>query len=339
MPNKTPQHPQEAGSFPVLPRRSRPKGGFGASEMISLGLGAVWLAVFGWLFWHSGAGGGGVAQVVMVLVALFLPVALILLAALMFRSLRSMRSEAEHLHEMLDTMRQAYLSHAQMSNAGTAFEKRLDEIAATARRAEQAVASIASRRDGAAAPVAAQDPAAPAATESADQPGLALGAPPDAATQFLSNAEVIRALNFPDGPDDREGFRALRHALQDHRLSKSVRAAQDILTLLSQDGIYMDDLTPDRARPELWRRFAQGERGRTLSGLGGIHDRSSLALSADRMRQDTIFRDTAHHFLRQFDRTLADFEKSATDAELAELSCTRSARAFMLLGRVAGVFD
>jgi hypothetical protein len=57
------------------------------------------------------------------------------------------------------------------------------------------------------------------------------------------------------------------------------------------------------------------------------------------MRRDHIFRDAVHHFLRQFDRTLAAFEPEATDAEIARLSETRTARAFMLLGRVAGTFN
>ena len=122
-------------------------------------------------------------------------------------------------------------------------------------------------------------------------------------------------------------------------VAKLVRAAQDVLTLRAQDGIYMDDLTPDPARPELWRRFAKGERGRAISGLGAVRDRSSLALSAGRMRSDPIFRDAAHHFLRQFDRTFQDFEKNASDAEITELADTRSARAFMLFGRVTGIFD
>jgi hypothetical protein len=118
-----------------------------------------------------------------------------------------------------------------------------------------------------------------------------------------------------------------------------VQAAQDVLTLLSQDGIYMDDLTPDRARPEVWRRFAMGERGRSMAALGGIRDRSSLALSAGRMREDTIFRDAAHHFLRLFDKGLVNFEPEASDEEIAQLADTRSARAFMVLGRVTGAFD
>jgi hypothetical protein len=56
------------------------------------------------------------------------------------------------------------------------------------------------------------------------------------------------------------------------------------------------------------------------------------------MRNDPIFRDAAHHFLRKFDKVFSEFEKHATDAEIAALSETRTARAFMLLGRVTGIF-
>jgi hypothetical protein len=57
------------------------------------------------------------------------------------------------------------------------------------------------------------------------------------------------------------------------------------------------------------------------------------------MKADPVFRDAAHHFLRSFDKTVAAFEPNATDAELADLGNTRTARAFMLLGRVTGTFD
>jgi len=150
---------------------------------------------------------------------------------------------------------------------------------------------------------------------------------------------LIRALNFPDTDQDEEGFAALRRALQDRQARQLVQASEDVLTLLSQDGIYMDDLRPDRARPELWRRFAKGERGQQMAGLGGVRDRSSLALSAGRMREDIIFRDAAHHFLRKFDQMLAAFEPTATDEDIIALSETRTSRAFMLLGRVTGTFD
>ena len=155
----------------------------------------------------------------------------------------------------------------------------------------------------------------------------------------LPTEDFIRALNFPETADDEVGFAALRKAMRDRSTAQLVQAAQDILTLLSQDGIYMDDLRPDRARPEIWRQFASGARGRPIAALGGVRDRSSLALTAGRMKQDPIFRDVAHHFLRRFDKTISVFAETATDAEIAALSDTRTARAFMLLGRVAGTFD
>jgi hypothetical protein len=221
-------------------------------------------------------------------------------------------------------------------------ERKLDEIAAVTKQAETVLATFSSRRDTALTVPSADRKAAlavPKADPEAEQPGLALGTPAEDLRAPLSVADFIRALQFPETPEDKEGFRALRLALEDRTVAKLIRAAQDVLTLLSQEGIYMDDLKPEMARPDLWRRFAAGERGRTIAALGGIRDRSSLALTASRMREDTVFRDAAHHFLRTFDKTFAIFEKNASDAELADLADTRTARAFMLFGRVTGVFD
>jgi len=222
-------------------------------------------------------------------------------------------------------------------------EKKLDEIARAQRKTETAIATFATRRE--AGPASAEKAALPRpAPEAAggtaqQQARLALGTAPEDGRAPITVAEFIRALNFPETEADREGFAALRRALQDHALSRLVRAAQDVLTLLSQDGIYMDDLAPDRAAADVWRRFAAGERGAAVATLGGIHDRSSIALAAGRMKKDPVFRDAVHHFLRQFDKTFAAFETAATDAEIAALSDTRTARAFMLLGRVTGTFD
>jgi hypothetical protein len=180
----------------------------------------------------------------------------------------------------------------------------------------------------------------PAPVAGADQASLELGGPAEETPGApVTTEDFVLALNFPETADDAAGFRALRRALADRQTAQLIQASQDVLTLLSQDGIYMDDLSPDRAKPDVWRRFAQGERGRAISALGGVRDRSSLALSAARMRSDTIFRDSVHHFLRKFDQMLAGFEKTASDAEIADLSDTRTARAFMLLGRVAGTLD
>ncbi|PQO23130.1 hypothetical protein C2I36_09695, partial [Rhodobacteraceae bacterium WD3A24] len=151
--------------------------------------------------------------------------------------------------------------------------------------------------------------------------------------------DMIRALNFPDTRDDTAGFRALRTALQDPALARVIRAAQDVLTLLSEDGIYMDNLGPDRARPEVWRQFAHGARGGSIAALGGVHDRDALAIVAERLRADPVFRDAAHHFLRQFDTAFEAFEREASDQQIAAFAETRTARAFMLTGRAVGMFD
>jgi hypothetical protein len=181
--------------------------------------------------------------------------------------------------------------------------------------------------------------APPAHQEPNAQPVLALGTEMIDLPAFVEVADVLRALHFPDGPDDAEGFRALRLALTDHGLAKLIRAAQDVLNLLAEDGIFVDALTADHPRPELWRKFAAGERGGIIAGLGGVRDRSSLALTAARMRGDDVFRDAAHHFLRSFDKAMVTLEPRASDSDLTILSDTRTARAFMLFGRVTGIFD
>lgn len=315
-----------------------------STEWLALILSAVWLALVGafWLFVPQAGAGLDIASTVMTVVGIVLPIVMIWVAAVTARTAREMRAEAQALKASVEAMRSAWLNQNQI-RAGQSLEKKLDEVANAARQAETALATFTSRRDGTATQPSADRKAAlvpprPAAAVE-DQPALALGTPAEELALPVSVADFIRAMNFPDNAEDKEGFRALRRALEDRTMAKLVRAAQDVLNLLSQDGIYMDDLKPDRARPEIWRRFAQGERGREIAALGGIRDRSSLALTAGRMRGDTIFRDAAHHFLRQFDRTFAEFEKNATDQEVAELAETRTARAFMLLGRVTGTFD
>ncbi|SPH23382.1 hypothetical protein DEA8626_02446 [Defluviimonas aquaemixtae] len=325
--------------------RPAPEPAIAPADVVAGVASVLWLALIGgfFLFSGDGEGSGGALSSVLVLVAIFLPIALIWIAALTLRTARAVRSETERLQSAIDAMRYAYVSQAQAGLNKITVEKRLDEIAASARQTENAIVTFTTSRDTGHVQPSADRKAALAAPKPADpeeeQPALALGTPAEALAQPVSIADFIRALNFPDNANDTEGFRALRRALNDRALAKLIRAAQDALTLLSQDGIYMDDLRPDRARPELWRRFAQGERGRQFGALGGVRDRSSLALTAARMRQDTIFRDTAHHFLRQFDKTFSEFEKNATDAEIVELTETRTARAFMLLGRVTGIFD
>ncbi|MEM6304539.1 MAG: hypothetical protein AAF744_07465 [Pseudomonadota bacterium] len=315
-------------------------GGVTGIEITAVALSAVWLVGATIFFMLQPADpdpqeGEGGLRFLMTMLAIFMPVAMIWVAATAARASRVMREESQRLQTAIDGIRQAYIAQAQggKMQPEPSVNRKLDEIAEATRKTETALATFQSRRDDTARPV--QTPETPLAD---DQPALALGTQAADMVPQLATDDFIRALNFPETAEDEVGFSALRKALKDRSAKELIQAAQDVLTLLSQDGIYMDDLRPDRARPEVWRQFAAGARGRGVAALGGIRDRSSLALTSARMKQDPIFRDAAHHFLRRFDKSFADFEAKASDGEISALADTRTARAFMLLGRVAGTF-
>ncbi len=150
---------------------------------------------------------------------------------------------------------------------------------------------------------------------------------------------LTAALHFPSNSDDKAGFDALRKGVADRRYRPLIYAAQDVLTGLAKDDIYMDTLTVDRTRPEVWRKFAEGERGPMVASVGGIRDRQALALASRALKADPIFRDTAHQFVQKFDASLRDLATTMDDAALMKFTDTRSARAFQLVGRVLGLFS
>jgi len=323
-------------------------GSASTADLVALALALIWIIGVGAFLMFAGgdnAGGIDAPGVIISLLVLFVPPILIWIAAVTVRSSRALRADIAQLRQTVLLMGSGQTDPAPVSapapQAGQghvearSVEARLDDLARAQKQTEVALTTFFSTRPGAspvAAPAAASDPML-------GQAVLALDGPAQAPSEPLSNADFVTALNFPKTPDDAEGFRALRRALKDRRTGEVIQAAEDVLTLLSQDGIYMDDLTPDRARPEVWRKFGSGDRGRTIAALGGVRDRSSLALSAGRMKQDPVFRDAVHHFLRRFDQAFTDFADRASDAEIAALADTRTARAFMLLGRVTGTFD
>jgi hypothetical protein len=298
-------------------------------EWLGAGVALLWILVV--LVWGLGLTVlDGTSGVLFLVFAVALPMAMLGLVVLLLRQIRDLRQAAQTLAGQMQALRLAEARDA------AARVVRADEAA------RPAGPGFASRRDPAASQPSADGrmalaPPPPAGAE--EQPALALATPLEAEAAPLEVEDFIRAIQFPESAEDVAGFAALRRALSDRAAAKLIRASQDVLTLLAQEGIYMDDLVPDRARPDLWRRFAAGERGRTIAALGGIRDRSCLALTGQKMREDPVFRDAAHHFLRSFDRAFAGIEPVCTDEDIGFLSDTRTARAFMLVGRVAGTFD
>ena len=155
--------------------------------------------------------------------------------------------------------------------------------------------------------------------------------------EAISVQDLIGALNFPKDEDDTEGFRKLRRALADSENGDLLRASQDVQTLLSQEGIYMDDLIAQAPDPESWRRFSKGERGLKISSMS-IDDDEYILPIKKKLQNDDIFKDATYHFLRHFDSSLQGFCKKASDEEIVRFSNTRTARAFKVLGTATNRF-
>lgn len=304
-----------------------------AATAIGAALSLLWLIlllVF-WLFGGSGEGSGGVARLVTI-VGMILPLALIWLAVGLARSLADLRAEAEDLRYRLTQMRDFASTRGAPPPAATAAPKQdLHDDDVPPQPTFRAPPPAAPRPAPAATP-----PSRPTRPADGRQTAMSFDGP-DAVS--IPPQTMVQALNFPDGPDDHAAISALRMALKDPQNSRVLRAAQDVVTLLAAQDVYMDDLRPEHAPPALWLRFAEGARGSAISAIGGVYDEAALEVAAHLMRGDEIFRDTAHHFLRHYDVTLSRLIPELDDELIAALADTRSSRAFMLLGRVTGIFD
>lgn len=197
------------------------------------------------------------------------------------------------------------------------------------------------------APAIRHVPAAPApraqaqgAQAASGQAGAQVGqqaAPEDEGALALDEYELIAAINFPDGPDDQEAISALRKALADPELARLIRAAQDVVTLLSKRGVYMEELYTREPDAAGWRRFAEGTRGASLQGLTLDVDAQFLDTASDMMRFDEVFRDVAQHFLRRYDKLIGRAAPELDDRLLLAMTYTRSGRAFTLLAQATGM--
>ncbi|MDP5305900.1 hypothetical protein [Paracoccus spongiarum] len=300
-----------------------------AVTTVGLAVSAVWLllVLLFWLLAPGGEGGaGGLARLVGA-VGVVMPLMMVWVAVALARSIAVLRAEAQDLRLRLTQLREyAATRGAPPAVAGEA----------TGRVVPAQGAQGQTPQPSAPLPPPQQTPAAPR-PRPADQRQAAMRFDAPESVQ-VDPGTLIRALDFPDGPDDHEAIAALRMALKDLDNSRVLRAAQDVVTLLAAQSVYMDDLPPDPAPAAVWRRLADGARGSAVAALGGIHDELALDVASSLLRGDEIFRDAAHHFLRHFDAMVCRLVPQLDDAQVAVLAQTRSARAFMLLGRVAGIF-
>jgi hypothetical protein len=303
------------------------------------------------------AGGATFLDGLFLLIAWVLPLVLVALAAWLAEELQRQRAVVAALADLvppligaLDGTRDALESHGPVSPQAIRREieaAQLERLLSGQAEQRAALQTLLARsaapappaepgRRGEPAPAAAR-PARRAAPPPATEPPLPL-LPEAEGVARPDWPTLIRALDFPRDAEDREGFRALKAALRHHGLAQMLQAAEDVLTLLAQEGVFVDDLEPEPGDPEAWRRFMAGRRGAEAAGVGAIRDPQALEIARALTKSDPIFRDTALFFQRRFDAVLGEFAAGAGDAAILELADTRSARAFMLLGRLSGSF-
>ena len=134
-----------------------------AIEIVAVLLSALWLLGAAVFFFVLGPGTGGespVLQGLMVMLAVFLPVAMIWVAAIAARTSKIMREESQRLQTAIDAIRQAYVAQAQ--GRGMASEpsvnKKLDEIAAATKRPKRCWPPLAAPASGPLRPCAPRPP-------------------------------------------------------------------------------------------------------------------------------------------------------------------------------------
>lgn len=299
----------------------------GRNRPVLIGLAASlgWLVLILLLAWlvpeaEPAEGEGGFTTSLFWLLGVLLPLTLIWFAVWSARGLARLRLEAEELRATLAQMQAGAAPRAEWPQAGLDPGPSAPPRPVTPARPQPlARAAVPAPR-----PVPAD----------AGQTALDLGM---ANAPELTPSELFLALNFPDGPEDREAIRCLRLALADPMLARLIRAAQDVVTLLAGQGVYMDDLAIRETDGRLWLRFAEGSRGEAVAGLAVIEDAAALDAAGDMLREDEVFRDVAHHFLRHFDRLLGQRVGQDDPQVLAALAETRSGRAFVLMAQATGI--
>lgn len=302
----------------------------GNAAALGLALSAVWLilVLLFWLLVPGGREGASGIGRLLAFVGVAMPLALIWMAVALAGAIAALRAEADDLRLRLSQMRDGAAPPRPAMGGGIAPPPATSTLPADPPRPRAGAQPGLRPRAADARPVDTRPVDARQTSMPLDDP-QPVSVPPSV---------LVRALNFPDGPEDTETVAALRTALQDHDNARVLRAAQDVITLLAGQDLYMDDLPPEPAPIAVWRRFAEGARGAVVAQLGGIHEPVALEIAAELLRGDEIFRDSAHHFLRHFDVMLTRSIPQLDDDQIRFLSQTRSARAFMLLGRAAGIF-
>lgn len=238
-------------------------------------------------------------EIVFFLIVLVLPLAFVWLGSALIRRSFQIQDEARRLERELSDIKTNAGSQSQSNvsqprikdNRVETLQQRVTDLTKQIKQMETTITSVRQMQ------AAMQTQTSAQTTEASPQPTSS--APEDVSDHYIDWNDLLRALDFPRDEKDAEGFRALRLAKRDEDTGRLLRAAEDILNLLAQEGIYMDDLRPEIAPAYDWRNFAEGTRGSDVDPVGGINAPEAMERIKAREKTDQIFRDSSLYFLRR----------------------------------------
>jgi hypothetical protein len=168
---------------------------------VTIGLAVIWVIFSGFVFWNNPPMS---PEVTLVFIgAAILPASILLICALMVKKSQILQQDAQRLHTAVEALRHSFIEQNQ-SDGQASFEasisRKLTEIGEEQRKIQSLLNQLpTTRTDGA----TGQSPPASDANhqeETNDQTVLELGTPLESFKAPLSNADFIRALNFPETP-------------------------------------------------------------------------------------------------------------------------------------------
>ena len=113
------------------------RAGPSAGETAAAAVAVLWIVLAGGYFLFFGATGVDGLRFVLVLMTVFLPVAMVWVAATAMRSTRIMREESARLQATVDALRHAYVAQSQGGRSGpqiTTIARKVDELVALQKR-------------------------------------------------------------------------------------------------------------------------------------------------------------------------------------------------------------
>ncbi len=172
------------------------------------------------------------------------------------------------------------------------------------------------------------------------EPQLPLDPPPEDARPAMDWDALVVAMEFPNSETDRTAIEALYKVLPDPMAARLMQSAEDAMTILAAEGLYMDEMRASSTDENDWTRYLDGARGVAASAIGAIADEEVVEKTRARLSRDRVFNDTALHFLLRYDALVKRArQETGGDAYAPRMAATRTGKAYALLTRALGRFD